>query len=377
MAILIPYQQLSEEQKAVIRRVSRTDGNLYVEGPAGSGKTLISLYALKDFVENESGNLLFLMYNHSLYGYLKTALNELDIINGARIATKDKFFWDLAKTKGFSPPLDLYYQDKYNMIMNVLLSEDLEKQYDIIVVDEVQDISGNEFEIIKKLGNKIITLGDFNQGIYKTDMSRTKMMTLGDFENLSTVFRYHIEIAKLANNFTERDLPSMVRKGNGVKPKIIDVTEEQLFPEIAEILRNLVLRRKRVGVISPDKDKLKELQAYLKNNKVESIYYEENKDFREHDFSTTVPLLLSSFSAKGLEFENVIVFGFDKYNSRIIKLIVENLLKEIIFVSITRCNSDLFIVRTPNEVDQIKNLVVEQGVEITDDDLDGIFIDFF
>lgn len=31
---------------------------------------------------------------------------------------------------------------------------------------------------------------------------------------------------------------------------------------------------------------------------------------------------------------------------------------------------------TPNEVDQIKNLAVEQGVEITDDDLDGIFIDF-
>lgn len=377
MAILIPYQQLSEEQKAVIRRVSRTDGNLYVEGPAGSGKTLISLYALKDFVENESGNLLFLMYNHSLYGYLKTALNELDIINGARIATKDKFFWDLAKTKGFSPPRDLDYQDKYNMIMNVLLSEDLEKQYDIIVVDEVQDISGNEFEIIKKLGNKIITLGDFNQGIYKTDMSRTKMMTLGDFENLSTVFRYHIEIAKLANNFTERDLPSMVREGNGVKPKIVDVTEEQLFPEIAEILRNLVLRRKRVGVISPDKDKLKALQAYLKNNNVESIYYEENRDFREHDFSTTIPLLLSSFSAKGLEFENVIVFGFNKYSSRIEKLMAENLLKEIIFVSITRCNSDLFIVRTPNEVDQIKNLAVEQGVETTDDDLGNLFDDLF
>jgi DNA helicase IV len=208
-------------------------------------------------------------------------------------------------------------------------------------------------------------------------MSRTKMMTLGDFENLSTVFRYHIEIAKLANNFTERDLPSMVREGNGVKPKIVDVTEEQLFPEIAEILRNLVLRRKRVGVISPDKDKLKALQAYLKNNNVESIYYEENRDFREHDFSTTVPLLLSSFSAKGLEFENVIVFGFNKYNSRIEKLMAENLLKEIIFVSITRCNSDLFIVRTPNEVDQIKNLAVEQGVETTDDDLSNLFDDLF
>lgn len=377
MAILIPYQQLSEEQKAVIRRVSRTDNNLYVEGPAGSGKTLISLYALKDFVENESGNLLFLMYNHSLYGYLKTALNELDIINGARIATKDKFFWDLAKINDYKPPFDLTYEEKYSSIMNYLLSCDLENQYDIIVVDEVQDISGNEFEIIKRLGNKIITLGDFNQGIYKTDMDRARMMTLGDFETLSTVFRYHIEIAKLANNFTDRDLPSMVRAGNGVRPKIIDVQENQLFPEIAEILRNLVLRRKRVGVISPDKDKLKALNSYLQSVGVESTYYLENRDFREHDFTTTTPLLLSSFSAKGLEFENVIVFGFNKYNSRIEKLKSENLLKEIIFVSITRCNSDLFIIRTPDEVDLIKNLVVDQGNTVDEVDLGNLFDDLF
>lgn len=377
MAILIPYQQLSEEQKAVIRRVSRADNNLYVEGPAGSGKTLISLYAIKDFVENESGKLLFLMYNHSLYGYLTTALSELDIINGASIATKDKFFWDLAKTNGFSPNRDMSYETKYDMIMNVLLSEDLEKQYDIIVVDEVQDISGKEFEIIKKLGKKIITLGDFNQGIYKTDMDRPRMMTLGDFEKLSTVFRYHIEIAKLANDFTDRDLPSMVRNGNGVKPKIIDVQEAQVFPEIAEILRNLVLRRKRVGVISPDKDKLKSLQTFLQTNGVESVYYEKNIDFRSHDFSTTVPLLLSSFSAKGLEFENVIIFGFNKKNSRIEKLITENLLKEIIFVSITRCNSDLFIIRTPDEVEQIKRLVVDQSNVIEESDLSALFDDLF
>ena len=263
------------------------------------------------------------------------------------------------------------------MIMNVLLNEDLEKQYDIIVVDEVQDISAKEFEIIKKLGRKIITLGDFNQGIYKTDMDRPRMMSLGDFEKLSTVFRYHIEIAKLANDFTERDLPSMVRDGNGVKPKIIDVQEAQVFPEIAEILRNLVLRRKRVGVISPDKDKLKSLQTFLQANGVESVYYEKNLDFRSHDFSSTIPLLLSSFSAKGLEFENVIVFGFNKHSSRIEKLRTQNLLKEIIFVSITRCNSDLFIVRTPEEIDQIRNLVVDQGNVIHEDDLGDMFDDLF
>lgn len=376
MAILIPYQQLSEEQKAVIRRVSRTDKNLYVEGPAGSGKTLISLYAIKDFVEKETGKLLFLMYNQSLYGYLKTALNELDIINGATIATKDKFFWDLAKINDFIPNFDLPYEEKYTSIMNYLLNVEFENDFDIIVVDEVQDISSQEFEIIKRLGTKIITLGDFNQCIYKTDMSKSKMLSLGDHETLSTVFRYHIEIAKLAKNFSDRDLTSMVKTGNGVKPRLIDVDENQLFSEIAEILKNLVVKGKRIGVISPDKDKLRMLNSYLNNNGIENVYYNENRDFRNHDFSNTVPLLLSSFSAKGLEFENVIVFGFNKYSSIIYKLVAENLLKEIIFVSITRCNSDLFIVRTPDEVDLIKNLKVEKSA-VDYVDVNRIFDDLF
>lgn len=377
MAILIPYQQLSEEQKAVIRRVSRADSNLYVEGPAGSGKTLISLYALKDFVENQRGNILFLMYNHSLYGYLKTALNELDIINGARIATKDKFFWDLAKSNGFTPPYSLSYGEKYDLILDNILTLSLSLEYDIVVVDEVQDISAKEFQIIKKLGSKVITLGDFNQGIYKTDMNRGQMMTLGDFEKLSTVFRYHIEIAKLAKNFSDRDLPSMVKAGNGVKPKIVDVSYDQMFPEIAKILKEIAVKRQRVGVISPDKEKLKALNSFLKAQDIESVYYEDNKDFREHDFTSSTPLLLSSFSAKGLEFENVIVFGFSRNNSRIEKIISENLLKEIIFVSITRCNSDLFILRYPDEVEQLKNLVVEQETSGNEVDLGDIFDDLF
>ena len=201
MPILIPYNQLSLEQQDIVRRVSRGDKNLYVEGPAGSGKTLISLYALKNFVESESGKILFLMYNYSLYGYLKTALTELDIINGLTIATKDKFFWDLAKFDDYYPPFELSYEAKYSSIMHHILSTETVQEFDIIVVDEVQDISSDEFEMIKRLGKKIITLGDFNQGIYKTDMSQEKMLTLGDHESLTTVFRYHIEIAKIAKIF--------------------------------------------------------------------------------------------------------------------------------------------------------------------------------
>ena len=86
--ILIPYPQLSPEQQKVIRSVSRNEGNLFIEGAPGSGKTLISLYTLKDYLEKENLKVMVIMYNHSLYGFLRSAFKELEITVGVTIATK-------------------------------------------------------------------------------------------------------------------------------------------------------------------------------------------------------------------------------------------------------------------------------------------------
>src|SRR5690625_2942564 len=96
---LPPYPQLSEEQKGIITRISREQSDLFVEGPPGSGKTVISLYTLRDMIREGASNPLLLMYNHSLYGYLRTSLEQLEISENITIATKDKFFWDLARHK--------------------------------------------------------------------------------------------------------------------------------------------------------------------------------------------------------------------------------------------------------------------------------------
>ena len=80
---------------------------------------------------------------------------------------------------------------------------------------------------------------------------------------------------------------------------------------------------------------------------------------RTHDFNDITPLLITSFSAKGLEFENVILFGFDNDSSMIDKLQRENRLNDVIYVSITRTNTNLFIVRTPRTIKEINDIVVE------------------
>jgi DNA helicase IV len=375
--MLIPYNQLSEEQKGVIRRISRESGNLFVEGPPGSGKTLISLYTLVDIIRGSNVKPFLIIYNQSLYGYLSSALKELGIQDNLTIVTKDKFFWDKARNEfGIpSPDSKLAYMEKYNYLLDNLLKQNIRKDYDVTIIDEVQDINKKEWELIQKLSNRVLALGDFNQGVYKTDLTKTIVSSAGIFERLTKIFRFHRNIAKIAQLFSRNneDLENKVSIDSSTVPKLIDVKEETEFQEIANILNSISAYRQRVGVICPDREILENLNAYLDGNKIENKYYKENRDLRTHDFSSTTPLLISCFSSKGLEFEHVIVFGFNKSNEKIINLINDGKLKDLLYVSITRSNKNLYILRNENTVDELKNLKVENPNSGDDLTLDDIF----
>jgi DNA helicase IV len=374
--MLIPYNQLSEEQKGVIRRISRESGNLFVEGPPGSGKTLISLYTLRDIVQESNVKPLLMMYNHSLFGYLSSALKELGIQDNLTIVTKDKFFWDKAKEFGIKPPdYKAKYDVKYNFLLSGLKNEDIKKEFDVTIVDEIQDLMPEEWELIKRMSKRVLTLGDFNQGVYKTNLTRDNIKSFGIFESLSVIFRFHKNIAKLAKLFSRNneDLEAKVSKDSQTQPKVIDVTKAAEYSKIAEILKEIKIYRKRIGVISPDNEKLKALAEFLTNSNIDYEYYTTNTDLRTHDFNSTTPLLISSFSAKGLEFEHVVLFGFDNDSVVVSRLKNENKLKDVVYVSITRTNSNLYIVRTPDTVEELKDLVVEAETENVEISIDDIF----
>jgi DNA helicase IV len=374
--MLIPYNQLSEEQKGVIRRISRESGNLFVEGPPGSGKTLISLYTLRDIVQESNVKPLLMMYNHSLFGYLSSALKELGIQDNLTIVTKDKFFWDKAKEFGIKPPdYKAKYDVKYNFLLSGLKNEDIKKEFDVTIVDEIQDLMPEEWELIKRMSKRVLTLGDFNQGVYKTNLTRDNIKSFGIFESLSVIFRFHKNIAKLAKLFSRNneDLEAKVSKDSQTQPKVIDVTKAAEYSKIAEILKEIKIYRKRIGVISPDNEKLKALAEFLTNSNIDYKYYTTNTDLRTHDFNSTTPLLISSFSAKGLEFEHVVLFGFDNDSVVVSRLKNENKLKDVVYVSITRTNSNLYIVRTPDTVEELKDLVVEAETENVEISIDDIF----
>ena len=376
MSILIPYNQLSNQQQGVVRRVSRENGNLFVEGPPGSGKTLISLYTLRDMVSDSNIRPLLMMYNHSLFGYLSSALNELGITDNLTIVTKDKFFWDMAKSHGIVPPdSNAPYKEKYSFLLQELNNKTIAKEYGVTVVDEVQDLLEEEWSLIKKMSTRVLTLGDFDQGVYETNLNRESVKNYGVFEKLSVIFRFHKNIAKLARIFSrnDNDLEAKVKEDSQTQPKLIDVDNGDELKKIGEVLNEIITYRKRIGIICPDRHKLKELSLYLNSNNINHHYYESNYGLRTHDFTSVTPLLVSSFSAKGLEFEHVILFGFDDSSSIVSRLRKEDKLNDVIYVSITRSNSNLYIIRTDDTVKELKDLKIENNIEPQEMSIEDIF----
>lgn len=371
---LIPYNKLTNAQKGIIRRVSRGFKNLFIEGPPGSGKTLISLYTIKDIIESQVSSPLVIIYNHSLYGYLQSSFKELGLIDNITIATKDKFFWDLARQNGVNIPKDITdYNKKYDALLTGLLALDLSEKWDIAIIDEVQDMQKKEWALILKLAGKITSMGDFNQGIYESDLVKKDITAISQFEQLFDIFRFHKNIAKIAEIFTKKNdgLEKKVKKIEQKQVKLIDVNNSyEETNEIINIISSIKGQRNRLGIISPNKTKLKELYSTLQSKRITSTFFLKNTDFRDYDFTSNDPLLITSYSAKGLEFENVIVFGFD--NS--VTDYLGDSLDELIYVSLTRSNSGLYIIRTPETVQKIKNLTVKE--EQTTEEMDS-FDDIF
>ena len=176
---------------------------------------------------------------------------------------------------------------------------------------------------------------------------------------LTDIFRFHKNIAKVAKQFSRNrdNLESMVTKIEQKQPVFVDVdSQNEEAAEVANILRTLENHQKRIGIIAPHHQRLVKLKDELASYDIETTYFRgANKRFRNHDFTSRTPLLITAHSAKGLEFENVIVLGFNKSDMQW----YSRDLDELIYVSFTRANSGLYVIRNSDTVDKIKQLQPE------------------
>lgn len=129
---------LVKEQTDFRNKVWTENGNVYISGFPGSGKSVCLLYAVKTIRDKKpDASILFVEFTHSLIKMIEAALKELGLTN-VSVVTYDDF------RRNYMGP------------------------YDFIICDEVQDVSQRLVELMKKRANRVIVGGDPNQSIYET-----------------------------------------------------------------------------------------------------------------------------------------------------------------------------------------------------------------
>ena len=317
-------QNPSQEQIQIINNIETS--NIIVDAVAGSGKTTTNLHIAKKY-RNKS--ILLLTYNKDLKLDSRKKADLLNLTN-------------LEAHSFHSFCVKYYYKKAYddNGIIKIVKKNLVPLDsfsYDIIVVDEVQDLNQLYYKLIKKIISdnskeaNICILGDQYQCINKWNDSDWRYLKFADVLftsksskwlklNLSTTFRLTQQQSCLINKcllFSDR----MVSKTEGPRPNYIimdSFNPEPLFNRIMDYLEigysyeDFFILAPSVKSGAKTDPPIRQLANKLSNSGVP--IFVPNTDAEELDKRELVgKIVFSSFhQVKGRERKIVIVFNFDE-----------------------------------------------------------------
>jgi superfamily I DNA/RNA helicase len=147
MQWMVPGTYLGQEQKFIIDQcVKSSEECEWIQGFAGSGKTVLLVLAMERIkLENPNISLCFVTYTHALKDMVGSGLSE--------------------KTK--SIPI----QTVDNFVREG-------KRFNVVFVDEIQDIEEWKLKKLKSLCDRLIIAGDVDQSIYDNGVSEADIRGL-------------------------------------------------------------------------------------------------------------------------------------------------------------------------------------------------------
>lgn len=317
---LPPYDRLDPGQKAWIN--APLDSNKWLVGYPGSGKSVLLIYkAQKVLDENRGQSAAFVVFTHSLGDLFRTAIKDLNdpLLNNTPVMTQ----------------YELFRGDNY---------------YDYIFCDEVQDLSPEALTKVKyHARRKVLVAGDANQSIFAEDPRTGERTVLpnepgeilqAEKTELNIIYR----LTKSIISAVKKLLPSMANNWTGKNDiskqdvsirlrKMLNIKEECKF--IYDDVKKCCSARERTAILlSGSKDIVKFANTVLSvNGKPEwetvtnsygkTDYNALNSHFRQNGIKlmcvgngygsleaagrNNYGIIMTYFSAKGLDFENVYI----------------------------------------------------------------------
>jgi superfamily I DNA/RNA helicase len=240
----------------------------------------------------------------------------------------------------------------------------------VIFVDEAQDISAIQYDLIMKISGLIrccvIMIGDPNQNIYQFQKGSDYFLINHPGHNFSLIQNYRStpEIVNFVNNFRPWDLltPKMVstKKSVGKLPIIFTGTIEEIIEDITNKILKSTFPREEIAIIGPVKKSKPINDVYtniglslftnlLNKYNINYIKHYEDTNNDEMNLSEFKKIeghinLFTVHGSKGLEFDQVFLLNFhtsafgimpteEKYNE----------FKYLWYVGLSRASYDLNI----------------------------------
>jgi hypothetical protein len=208
MHVIDQGKELSYGDKQLRLTESKNSMLQKVKGVAGSGKTTVLAKRAVNSHIRHGGKVLILTYNKTLRNFIRDKISDVreNFSWGAfAILNYHSFISSQMNLCGIktNPPEDassqeksLYFDGIYSNVNLFSGHEHCLKQYDTILIDEIQDYKEEWVQIIKKFFlssvGEMVLFGDESQNIYQIDIDENKSVKIhgfGRWERLSKSYR--------------------------------------------------------------------------------------------------------------------------------------------------------------------------------------------
>lgn len=343
---LPPITQLTIHQQAALNETNA----IALSGGPGTGKSVVSLWRhISNHQRGKKSQLL--TYTTTLAKYLEMCSKSQNANAGNNV----------------------------NSSLRWMISP---HSFEEIIIDEAQDLHQGYYHKLKNYSNLISYGADDSQILYPENSTKQKELKELFPNNklcpLSKNFRSTQSIMRFAKNvFSEAfipqstidslgnnigDLPIMLISGGS---KFEMSNDKQDF-SIKDIINTFNADTHNIAVLVAWKNEVKYFYNFLKNDFNCSRYYEDKKDFPDGCAEIKNIHITTYKSAKGLEFDTVIVPSFDKYHFSV-PIIFKHKETEKdtvmctwsdLYVAVTRARSNLYLI-TNNDMPFL-NLVTDK-----------------
>lgn len=351
----------SEEQLLIVKNIKKNK-NIVVEAVAGSGKTTTVLFVAEAMPKSK---ICQITYNKQLKFEVREKVVERKIKNlhiNTYHSLAVKFYNEHAHD-------DIELQQ----IIKKNTKPKFTEQIDVIIIDEVQDMTPDYYNFILKFTHDmnfdglIIILGDRYQGIYEFKNADSRFLTMGEQlygeKNFTTLplqesFRLTNHIAWFVNH-------AMLGYNRIVSNKkgkhLVYYLKRNVFSahvELAKIIHTYIIQGYKASDIfvlapslkSSSNNPAKKLENELSAKNIPVFFSRNDNDGIDDEVIKGKIVFTTFHQAKGRERKIVFVFGFDesyfKYHARDKD---PNVCPSELYVAVTRSSEILYVIENDAE----------------------------